>query len=142
MIMALYVTFWRPKLRVQFSENLELWIYEFLFNSGDRLFKKKKIYGSSENWKFKIWQTFSTNSLFFGLILFFLFVLSKRVRQKSGSSHSNVFIKERVHREKYESRENPWKATLKELIFGKVVGFRSANFWKVNSFTDNLQRFC
>ena len=75
---ALYVTFWRPKLRGQFSENLELWIYEFLFNSGDRL-SKKKIYGSSENWKFKIWQTFSTNSLFF-LINTLLFV---RIEQRS-----------------------------------------------------------
>ena len=28
-------------------------------------FPKKKSYGSSENWKFKLWQTFSTNSLFF-----------------------------------------------------------------------------
>ena len=33
---ALYVTFWRPKLRGQFSKNLVLWIYEFLFNSGER----------------------------------------------------------------------------------------------------------
>ena len=96
---TLCFTYWQPKLRSQFSEDLELWIYEFLFNSGDRICKEKK-YGSSENWKFKIWQKFSTNSLFFGLILFFLFVLSKRVRQKSGSSHSNVFLKERVHREK------------------------------------------
>ena len=41
--MALYVTFWRPKLRGQFSENLELWIYEFIFNSGDRISKEKKL---------------------------------------------------------------------------------------------------
>ena len=52
------------------------------------------------------------------------------------SLHSNVFLKERDHREKWYSREKPWKRTLKELIFGKVVGFRSANFRKVNSFTD------
>ena len=63
-------------------------------------FPKKKNYGSSENWKLKTCQKFSTNSLFFNLILFFLFVLTKRVRQKSGSSHSNVFFKECVHRKK------------------------------------------
>ena len=39
---------WRRKLRCQFSENLVLWIYEFLFNSGDRISKEKN-YGSSEN---------------------------------------------------------------------------------------------
>ena len=38
---ALYVTFWRPKLRGQFSENLVLWIYEFFFNFGDRISKEK-----------------------------------------------------------------------------------------------------
>ena len=40
---ALYVTFWRPKLRDQFSENLVLWIYEFLFNFCDRISNEKKI---------------------------------------------------------------------------------------------------
>ena len=45
---ALYVTFWRPKLRGQFSENVELWIYEFLFNSCDRISKEKKF------WELKI----------------------------------------------------------------------------------------
>ena len=39
---TIYFTFWRPKLRHQFSENL---VIEF---------PKKKTYGSSENWKFKI----------------------------------------------------------------------------------------
>ena len=34
---------WRPKLRGQFSENLVLWIYEFLFNSGDRISKEGRI---------------------------------------------------------------------------------------------------
>ena len=32
-----------PKLRGQFSENLVLWIYEFLFNFGDGISKRKKI---------------------------------------------------------------------------------------------------
>ena len=40
---TLYVTLWRSKLRGQFWENLELWIYDFLFNSGDKISKKKKI---------------------------------------------------------------------------------------------------
>ena len=31
------------KLRDQFSENLMLSIYEFLFNSGDRISKEKKL---------------------------------------------------------------------------------------------------
>ena len=44
---ALYVTFWRPKLRGQFSENLGLWIYEFLFNSDDRISKEKNYESSS-----------------------------------------------------------------------------------------------
>ena len=61
---ALYVAFWRPKLRGQFLENLELRIYEFLFNSGDRI-SNEKHYESSENWKFKIWKKISTYSLFF-----------------------------------------------------------------------------
>ena len=39
---GLYVTFWRPKLRNQFSETLVLWIFELLFNFGDRISKKKK----------------------------------------------------------------------------------------------------
>ena len=43
---VVYVTFWRPKLRGQFSENLVLWIYEFLFNSADRISKEKEV------WKF------------------------------------------------------------------------------------------
>ena len=43
-----YVTCWRPKLRSQFSENLVLWIYEFLFILAIE-FPKKKNYRSSEN---------------------------------------------------------------------------------------------
>ena len=43
---VLHVTFWRSKLRGQFSENLELRIYGFLFTSGDRISKEKKL------WKF------------------------------------------------------------------------------------------
>ena len=31
-----------PKLRDKFSENLVLWIYEFLWNSGDRISKEKE----------------------------------------------------------------------------------------------------
>ena len=58
----IHVIFLRPKLRGQFSENLELWIYEFLFNSVDRISNEKK---NSENRKFKKWQKFSTDSLFF-----------------------------------------------------------------------------
>ena len=37
---------WRSKLRSQFSEDLVLRIYEFLFNSGDRIANEKKF------WKF------------------------------------------------------------------------------------------
>ena len=44
---AVSVTFWRPKLRDQFSENLVLWIYEFFFNFGDGISKEKKL------WKFR-----------------------------------------------------------------------------------------
>ena len=52
---AVHVTFEGQKLRGQFSENLVLQIYEFLFNSG----------GKKEWWKFwelkiKIWLKFST----------------------------------------------------------------------------------
>ena len=44
------------------------------------LWKKKK-YGTSENWNLKYKnKKFSTNSLFFQLIILFLFVLSKRVK--------------------------------------------------------------
>ena len=32
-----------PKLRDKFSENLVLWIYEFLWNSGDRISKEKEV---------------------------------------------------------------------------------------------------
>ena len=46
---AVYVTFEGLILKGQFSENLVLWIYEFLFNSGDRILKEKKNYGSFEN---------------------------------------------------------------------------------------------
>ena len=42
---------WRPKLRGQFSENLLLWIYEFLFNFGDKTFKEKKL---QKFWELKI----------------------------------------------------------------------------------------
>ena len=69
--------------------------------------KKKKFMEVLRIENLKYDKHFQLTHCFFKLILFFLFVLSKRVRQKSGSSHSNVFIKERVHREKYESRENP-----------------------------------
>ena len=48
---ALYVTFWKPKLRGQFSENLELWIYEFFFNSGDKISKENKLLNF---WELKI----------------------------------------------------------------------------------------
>ena len=34
---------WRSKLRGQFSKNLVLWIYEFLFNSGDRISQEGKV---------------------------------------------------------------------------------------------------
>ena len=34
---------WRPKLRDQFSENLVIWIYAFLFSSSDRISKEEKI---------------------------------------------------------------------------------------------------
>ena len=60
---AVYVTFWGPKLRGQFSENLVLWTDEFLSNFGDGISKEKN-YESFENWKLKIWQKFSTYCLF------------------------------------------------------------------------------
>ena len=40
---AVYVTFEGQKLRGQFSENLVLRIYEFLFNSGGKISKEKRI---------------------------------------------------------------------------------------------------
>ena len=40
---AVYVTFEGQKLRDQFSENLVLRIYEFLFNSGGKISKEKRI---------------------------------------------------------------------------------------------------
>ena len=40
---VIYVTFWSPKLRRQFSENLVLWIYEFLFILVIEFSKKKII---------------------------------------------------------------------------------------------------
>ena len=40
---AIYVTFEGQKLRGQFSENLMLRIYEFLFNSGGKISKEKRI---------------------------------------------------------------------------------------------------
>ena len=40
---AAYVTFEGQKLRGQFSENLVLRIYEFLFNSGGKISKEKRI---------------------------------------------------------------------------------------------------
>ena len=40
---AVYVTFEGQKLRRQFSENLVLRIYEFLFNSGGKISKEKRI---------------------------------------------------------------------------------------------------
>ena len=53
-----------------------------------------------------------------------MFVLNKQVKQKFGSSHSNVFLKVGVPREKWKSRKNPWRKTLKELAFGKVVVYK------------------
>ena len=40
---AVYVTFEGQTLRGQFSENLVLRIYEFLFNSGGKISKEKRI---------------------------------------------------------------------------------------------------
>ena len=40
---AVYVTFEGQKLRGQFSENLVLRIYEFLFNSGGKISKEKSL---------------------------------------------------------------------------------------------------
>ena len=40
---AVCVTFEGQKLRGQFSENLVLRIYEFLFNSGGKISKEKRI---------------------------------------------------------------------------------------------------
>ena len=40
---AVYVTFESHKLRGQFSENLVLQIYEFLFNSGGKISTEKRI---------------------------------------------------------------------------------------------------
>ena len=74
---AVYVTFWRPKLRGQFSETLVLRIYEFLLNFGDGISKEKN-YGSSENWKFKKDRNFQLTAYL--ITLFFLFVISKQVK--------------------------------------------------------------
>ena len=40
---AVYVRFEGQKLRGQFSENLVLRIYEFLFNSGGKISKEKRL---------------------------------------------------------------------------------------------------
>ena len=86
-------------------------------------FPKKKTYGSSENWKFNIWQKSSTNSLFFQLILFFSFVLRKRVRQGSGSSHSKAIFKTRVRRmrTRIQRMRRTWRDGLGR--FGWFSGF-------------------
>ena len=44
-----------------------------------------------------------------------IFLLNKKVKQKSGSSHSNMFLKVGVPREKLKSREKPSKNFLVHL---------------------------
>ena len=51
-------------------------------------------------------------------------------------SLKNVFI------EKNNKVGKTLEKKLKEFIFDKVAGFKSANFRKVSSFTDILQEFC
>ena len=67
---ALYVTFWRPKLRGQFSENLVLSIYKFLFNFGDRISEEKKLWKILKKWhkygkNFQLTYCFLINTLLF-----------------------------------------------------------------------------
>ena len=74
----------------------------------------------------------------FNLLIFLInTLLFARIKQKS----------------KTEVRKQPFKRvkkvgkilerkTLKELVFGKVVGCRSTNFQNVNSFTDISKGFC
>ena len=80
---ALYVTFWRPKLRGQFSKNLVLWIYEFLFNSGER----KKNCEVLRNKNLKYGRNFRLTNCLFELKLFFV-----RIKQTSKSRSSEAAI--------------------------------------------------
>ena len=69
-IMTVYVTFERQKLRGQFSKNLALRIYEFLFNSGSKISKEKRIM-KVKLWKLKYDRNFQLVNCLFSLIPFF-----------------------------------------------------------------------
>ena len=107
---AVYVTFWRPKLRGQFSENLVLWIYEFLFNFGDGISKEKNS-GSSENSKFKNDRKFQLAAYL--ITLFFLFVINKQGKTEV----SKQPLKQVLLGKKLKSWENPWKTILTEFSY-------------------------
>ena len=91
---TVYVTFWRPKLRGQFSENLVLWIYEFLFNFGDGISKEKKIMEVPRIENLKYDRNFQLTAY---LINTLLFVCNK---QTSENRSAEAAIKIGVPREK------------------------------------------
>ena len=66
-----------------------------------------------------------------------MFVLNKQVKQKFGSSLSNVFQDKKIKGGTILEKQL-WKS----FFFGKIVGCRPANLRKVNFFTDILQGFC
>ena len=126
---AIYFTFEGEKLRGQFSENLVLWIYEFLFYSGYRILKKKLW----KFWEFKIWNMIEIlNLLIVFLVNTLLFVYIKQTIQTE--VRKQPFLKVDFPKKK-KSRVNSWKIS-HLLIFGNVVGCR------LNSVTYILQGFC
>ena len=105
---VIYVTFWSPKLRGQFSENLVLWIYEFLFILVIA-FSKKKIIEVLRIKNLKYDRNVQLTNCFF-LINTILFVCIKQTSKTEVQKQpSNECLKVGVPRENLKSRKNPWK---------------------------------
>ena len=105
---VIYVTFWSPKLRGQFSENLVLWIYEFLFILVIA-FSKKKIIEVLRIKNLKYDRNVQLTNCFF-LINTILFVCIKQTSKTEVQKQpSNEWLKVGVPRENLKSRKNPWK---------------------------------
>ena len=75
-----------------FRKFIVLWIYEILYNSGER----KKNYGSSENKVLKIWQKFSVYDLFISINTLFLFALNKQVKAEVRKQPFKCVPKEKI----------------------------------------------
>ena len=84
-----YMSHLKAKIKSQFSENLVLCIYEFPFNSGNRISKEKRIMEVLRIKNLTYDRNFQLTNCLLKFILI-LFVLNKQVKQKFGSSHSNV----------------------------------------------------